>query len=101
MMSSTRARASPPCSTSASTMECVTRRRGRSVSGGASMSRVNVASFQVTNPSGGFFFFRRFIFLGSPMALSSALKFSISCSGASAITTPSVSKPERPARPAI
>ena len=77
------------------------RRRGLSVSGVLSMRRWKVPSFQVTKPSGGFFFLSFFIFLGSPMALSSALWFSISYSGASAMTTPSVSKPERPARPAI
>ena len=51
--------------------------------------------------SGAFFFLILRSFLGSSPALAISLAFSISCSGASAMTMPSVSKPERPARPAI
>ena len=101
MSSSTRARASPPCSTSASTIEWVTRMRGVSFSGTDSTRRLKVSSFQLTKFSGGFFFLILRSFFASPAAFTSALWFSISCSGASAMTTPSVSKPDRPARPAI
>ena len=65
------------------------------------MSLLNVSSFQFTKFSGGRFFLIFLSFFGSPAAFTSALWFSISCSGASAMATPSVSKPERPARPAI
>ena len=82
-------------------MECVMRRRGCNVSGCVSIRRSKVCLFHVTKPSGGFFFLMRRSFLGSSPALAMSLAFSISCSGASAITMPSVSKPERPARPAI
>ena len=101
MSSSTCPRASPPCSTMESTMEWVMRRRGRRVSGAAAIRRSKVPSFQVTKPSGGFFFLSLRSFLGSSPALATSLAFSISYSGASAITMPSVSKPARPARPAI
>ena len=40
-------------------------------------------------------------FFGSPPAFATSFAFSISCSGARATTTPSVSKPLLPARPAI
>ena len=98
---SMRARASPPCSTSFSTMECVIFRCGTSVSGSASMSLSKVLWFQFTKPSGAFLRLIFFSFFGSPPALAMAFWFSISNSGASAITSPSVSKPIRPARPAI
>lgn len=44
--------------------ECVMRRRGLSVSGCVSMSLWKVCSFQVTKPSGGFFFLILRSFLG-------------------------------------
>ena len=97
----TAARASPPRATTASTMECVMRMRGVSFSGAFSTRWVNVFSSQLTKPSGGCFFLILRSFLGSPAALTWARWFSISCSGASAMTRPSVSKPDRPARPAI
>ena len=97
----TRAQASPPCSTSASTIECVTFMRGRSGSGTAATSRSKVCLFQPTNPSGGFLVLILRAFLGSPPALASARAFSMSYSVASAMTWPSVSKPARPARPTI
>ena len=68
----TRAQASPPCSTSASTIECVTFIRGRSGSGTAATSRSKVCLFQPTNPSGGFLVLILRAFLGSPPALASA-----------------------------
>ena len=99
--SDTRDQASPPRATSASTMEWVTRICGASTSGSADTRRLNVCSLQPTNPSGGFFFLTLRCFLGSPAAFVIARAFSMSCSGASAITSPSVSNPARPARPAI
>ena len=101
MRSSIRARASPPCATSLSTIECVIFRCGTRVSGSASMSLSNVLWFQVTKPSGAFLRLTFLSFFGSPPALAMAFWFSISYSGASAITSPSVSNPIRPARPAI
>ena len=77
------------------------RRWGASVSGSAETSRLNVCSLHPTKPSGGFFFLILRCFFGSPAAFAIARAFSMSCSGASAITKPSVSKPARPARPAI
>ena len=82
-------------------MEWLTRMRGLSFSGSAAMSFWNVASFQPTNPFGGCFVFILRAFFGSPPAFASARAFSMSYSVASAITMPSVSKPARPARPAI
>ena len=82
-------------------MECVMRRRGFSVSGTASIRRSKVCLFQVTKPSGGCFFLILRSFFGSSPALATSFAFSMSCSGASATTMPSVSKPERPARPTI
>ena len=101
MSRSTRRRASPPCATSLSTIEWVIRRCGTNVSGAASMSLSNVFSFHVTNPSGAFLRLIFLSFFGSLPALATARAFSISNSGASATTRPSVSKPMRPARPAI
>ena len=97
----TRAYASPPCTTSDSTMECVIFMRGFSVSGTAAIKRSKVCLFHVTNPSGGCLFFILRSFFGSSPAFATSFAFSMSCSGASAITMPSVSKPERPARPTI
>ena len=65
------------------------------------MRRSKVCLFQVTKPSGGCFFLTLRIFFGSSPAFAMSFAFSMSCSGASAITMPSVSKPERPARPTI
>ena len=73
MSVSTRLRASPPCSTSASTIEWVMRMRGLSCSGTDSFRRSKTASSQLTKPSGGFFFFILRSFFGSPAALMSAL----------------------------
>ena len=101
MSSCTFAQASPPRLTTDSTMEWVMRMRGVSFSGGFSMRCSKVCLFQLTKPSGGCFFFTRRCFFGSSPALSIALWFSISCSGASATTMPSVSNPARPARPTI
>ena len=98
---STRARASPPCSTSAKTIEWVIRIRGVSVSGAAAIRRLKASSFHTTKPSGGFLRFTLRRFLGSSPAFARSFAFSISNSGAKETTTPSVSKPERPARPAI
>ena len=97
----TRVQASPPCSTSASTMELVMRMRGVSVAGTDSMSLSKFCLFQPTKPSGGFFVLMLRAFLGSPPALARAFARSMSYSVASAMTRPSVSKPARPARPAI
>ena len=97
----TRPYASPPCTTSDSTMEWVIFMRGFSVSGTASIRRSKVCLFHVTKPSGGCFFLILRIFFGSSPAFARSFAFSMSCSGASAITMPSVSKPERPARPTI
>jgi len=74
---------------------------GTSVSGAASINLSNVLWFHVTNPSGAFLRLTFLSFFGSFPALATALAFSISYSGASATTSPSVSKPMRPARPAI
>ena len=78
MSLSTRACASPPCSTSASTMECVMRRRGVSVSGTLATSFSKASLFQPTKPSGGCFFLIFLSFLGSPAAFMAALAFSMS-----------------------
>ena len=82
-------------------MEWVIFMRGFNVSGTAAMRRSKVCLFQVTKPSGGCFFLTLRIFFGSSPAFAMSFAFSMSCSGASAITMPSVSKPERPARPTI
>ena len=82
-------------------MEWVMRMRGVSFSGGFSIRCSKVCLFQLTKPSGGCFFFTQRCFFGSSPAFSRALWFSISCSGASAMAIPSVSKPARPARPTI
>ena len=93
--------ASPPWATSLSTIEWVIFIWGISVSGSFPISLAKVDSFHVTNPSGAFLRLIFLSFFGSPPAFARARAFSISYSGASAITSPSVSKPERPARPAI
>ena len=84
-----------------SSIALLTRKREFSGSGSASMSLRKVASSQEMNPSGAFLrtTLRRFL-LSSP-TLASAFSFSITCSGAWTITSPVVSKPARPARPAI
>ena len=69
-------------------------------SGGASRSRSNVLSVQLTAPSGAFLRTIFLIFFGSSPARASSLRFSMTCSGASTMTSPTVSKPARPARPA-
>ncbi len=74
---------------------------GTSVSGAASISLSKVFWFHVTKPSGAFLRLTFLSFFGSLPALARAFAFSISNSGASAITRPSVSNPMRPARPAI
>ncbi len=82
-------------------MEWVIFMRGFNVSGTAAMRRSKVCLFQVTKPSGGCFFLTLRNYIGSSPAFAMSFAFSMSCSGASAITMPSVSKPERPARPTI
>ena len=77
------------------------RRWALSGSGSAAISRSKVCSFQPTKPSRGFFVLMLRARLASPPALRSARALSMSYSVASAMTTPSVSKPARPARPAI
>ena len=71
------------------------------VSGVASRRRSKVLSVQFTRPSGAFLrtILRRL--RSSSPALARALAFSMTCSGAWTSTKPRVSKPARPARPAI
>ncbi len=87
-----------------------TRIREPSFSGSPATSLSKVCSLQTTVPSGGFlswgldFFFANFcelsaLFFASDFAL--AFSFSMTCSGAWTTTNPAVSKPARPARPAI
>ena len=84
--------------------------RETSGSGTPATSLSKVCSVQTTVPSGGFlrcgldFFLASFAalsaaFLASDLAL--ARSFSMTCSGAWTTTYPAVSKPARPARPAI
>ena len=72
-----------------------------SASGAASTNRVIVASPHGTMPSGALrrTNFRRFF--GSSATLANCLRLATSCSGACTTTVPAVSKPARPARPAI
>ena len=88
-----------------STIEWVTRMRLTRGSGGDPTSFSRVCSLHPTKPWGGAFFFGPLpTFLPAAAfawAFALCLAFSTSCSGASAITSPSVSKPARPARPAI
>ena len=65
------------------------------------MSFSKVLSVQPTKPSGAFLRTTLRRFFGSSPALASAFSFSTTCSGACATTKPAVSKPARPARPAI
>ena len=104
------ATASPGRAISASTIEAVIRRCGRSASGGFSTSLVRFSSDQLTAPSGmrGFgSFFRFFALLGALPASSRARCLARSRSnsmvhvGACTTTWPTVSYPARPARPAI
>ena len=71
------------------------------VSGAASRRRSKVLSVQLTRPSGAFLrtILRRL--RSSSPALASALALSMTCSGAWTTTYPRVSKPARPALPAI
>ena len=82
-------------------MACDTAKLLVSGSGGASRRRSNVLSVQLTCPSGAFLRTIFFSFFGSSPAFSSSLRFSITCSGARMMTSPTVSNPARPARPAI
>lgn len=79
------------------------RDRKREVSGSGSdwISLSNVLSDQDTKPSGAFFRTTLRFFFGSSPAFLTAFSFSTTCSGACATTKPAVSKPARPARPAI
>ena len=77
------------------------RMRGLRASGTASMRFWKLVWFQLTKFSGALLSLSLRSFFGSEAALALSLAFSISCSGAKAMTMPSVSKPLRPARPAI
>ena len=90
----------PRCSTW-STIACDTWNDDVSGSGGASRSRSNVLSVQLTCPDGACLRTIFFCLRGSSPALASALRFSMTCSGACTTTSPTVSNPARPARPAI
>jgi hypothetical protein len=74
-------------------------------SGSAATSRSKVGLPHETMPSGGFFFTTRRRAKAASPALARALakdfSFSMTCSGAWTTTRPAVSKPARPARPAI
>ena len=83
-----------------STMACVTAKLEVRGSGGASRSRSKVLSVQLTAPSGAFLRTILRCLRGSSPALASALRFSMTWSGAMTTTSPSVSYPARPARPA-
>ena len=82
---------SPPRAMTDSTIACVIRMRETIGSGSAPMSRSNDACPHETNPSGAFLRLILFFFFGSSPALATARAFSMSCSGASATTSPSVS----------
>ena len=82
-----------------STIPCVSRKRETSVSGGREISFWNVSTVHDTSPFGGPFTVRAFFPEASDFL--SACRFSTMCSGACATTLPCVSKPRRPARPAI
>ncbi len=79
--------------------------RETSGSGTPATSLSKVCSVQTTVPSGGFLRFGLDFFLGLAAFLASdfalARSFSMTCSGACTTTYPAVSKPARPARPAI
>ncbi len=79
----------------------MTRKREVSGSGSDWISLSKVVSDQATNPSGAFLRTTLRFFFGSSPAFFSAFSFSMTCSGACATTKPAVSKPARPARPAI
>ena len=79
----------------------VTRIRETSGSGSAATSRSKASSVHVTWPSGAFLRCTRFSFFGSSPAFFTSRAFSTMCSGACTTTVPAVSKPARPARPAI
>ena len=74
-----------------SSIEWLTRSRDTSASGSAATSRSNVSSVQVTKPSGGFLRCTLRCFFGSSPALSIALWFSTTWSGACTTTAPEVS----------
>ena len=96
-------------------MECVIRMRETSGSGSAETRRSKVAGPQETKPAGGDLRLpdlpdclirlarsaSSLTFANFAAALRSAALFSITCSGAWTTTVPEVSKPARPARPAI
>ncbi len=84
-----------------STMAWLTRMRETSASGVPVESLVNVPSPHDTKPSGAFLRWILRCFLTSSPALRTSRAFSMSCSGASTMTWPTVSNPARPARPAI
>ena len=95
------AKALPGRAITDSSIACVTRKREVSGSGSAAISFSKVFSPQLTKPSGAFLRTTLRRFFGSSPALARAFSFSTTCSGACATTKPAVSKPARPARPAI
>ena len=95
------ANASPGRLITLSSIAWLTAKLDCSGSGSAATSRSNVGSPQATKPSGGFLRTTLRRFFGSSPALASAFSFSTTCSGACTTTVPAVSKPARPARPAI
>lgn len=94
-------KASPGRAMTDNSIVWVTRKREVSGSGSEAISFSKVCSDQATNPSGAFLRTTLRRFFGSSPALASAFSFSTTCSGACATTSPAVSKPARPARPAI
>ncbi len=93
--------ASPGRAMTDSSIAWVTLKREVSGSGSEAISFSKVFSLQLTKPSGAFFRTTLRRFFGSSPALARAFSFSMTCSGAWATTSPAVSKPARPARPAI
>ena len=84
-----------------SSIEWLTWKLEVSGSGSASTRRSKVGWPQPIEPSGGFLRTTLRRFFGSSPALARAFSFSMTCSGACTTTRPTVSKPARPARPAI
>ena len=95
------AKASPGRPMTFSSMAWLTAKLDFSGSGSAATSRSNVGRPYPTVPSGGFLRTTLRRFFGSSPALARARSLSITCSGACTTTRPVVSKPARPARPAI
>ena len=95
------AKASPGRAMTLRSMACETRNWDVSGSGSAATSRSYVGSPQPIEPSGGFLRTTLRRFLGSSPALARAFSLSTTWSGACTTTEPAVSKPARPARPAI